>query len=399
MGQNLWDLFSADRIDQADLQGIIQRQFPSASQLAKREVIFPSDEPHAIKLRFAKDDRLTQIEAGPALTKECLAAIVSDIATALTDIEPRVFRHLLFAAHKLTGTWRYRDAFQLTPVPPDAPQLDCLIGDHPFVLESKVLCSQDGLVTTRRAGKLLREHELLLAGLLNAGVHELPARPMHGYWVLDEELKTTYRMPGYFYPLPQSELAFSATTSQPPVLREAEVFGPYSMTAGIPFTIPSNLAETLDAYYALSSKMRQQFLRSCYWVQYAQHAFLHSPSAAFMAIVTAAEVLFPQFSPEKCATCGQRRFRLRTAFAQFLEQSLTLLSNCRIGEDRATTTRLKHLYDTRSSITHGSELRGWDTAQQFTPRGTQDDDDLRTLLRITPYTLAEWLRERRGIEQ
>jgi hypothetical protein len=394
MSQNLWDLFEADRIDHSDLQGIIQRHFPSASQPAKRVVIFPGEEPHALKLRFAKDDRLTHIEAGPAFTPELASVISSAITDALTPTAPQVFRSVLFASHRLTGAWRYKDTFQVTPVPTDAPQLNCLIGDHPFFLESKLVCSRDGFVTARRSGKVMREHELLLAGLVNSNVHQLPARPMHGYWVLDENRKTSYRMPGYHYPMQRSSVDFTAINTSAEIRNSNEVFGPYAMTAGAPFTIPDDLTESIEAFYILPVTRQEQFLRSCYWLQYAHHAFLHSPSAAFMAVVTAAEVLFPQPPAEKCEACLQPRHRLRSAFAQLLEESLKSLTSNRVGEDRGITTRLKHLYDTRSSITHGNELRGWTTAQEFTPGGSQDDDDLRTLLRITPYTLGRWLRER-----
>jgi hypothetical protein len=394
MPRSLWEAFAANRIDHADLQHIIQRHFPSGSQPDKREVIYPGDEPHEIKLRFAKDDSLKDIGAGPALTPEREAAIASAITDALTQTASRVFRHVLFAAHKLIGSWRYKDRFQLTPVPPEAPQLNCLVGDHPFILETKITGSKDGFITSRHARQALREHELLLAGLINTGVHELPTRPWHGYWVLlpNEVYKTTYLMPGYHYPMPQSE-DFTSITTPARLLPTPDMFGPYSMTAGIPFAIPNDLTETLGTYYALPPNTRQQFLRSCYWLQYANHAFLHSSSAALMAVVTAAEVLFPPPSAPKCTTCGQRQYRVRSAFARLFDHPLTLLTSHRVGEDRSIQTRLKHLYDARSSITHGNDLRGWDTAPDFTPRGRQDDDDLRTLLRITPYTLARWLRE------
>ncbi len=89
MLRSLWDVFAADRVDHADLQHIIQRHFRSGSQPAKRVVIYPGDEPHAIKLRFAKDDRLTHIEAGPALTPETEAAIIRAITDALTPTDAR----------------------------------------------------------------------------------------------------------------------------------------------------------------------------------------------------------------------------------------------------------------------------------------------------------------------
>jgi hypothetical protein len=389
--RSLSGAFSADRIDQSDLQQIIQRHFPNGSQPTRREVIYPGDEPHAIKLLFSKDDRLTDIQAGPGLTAEREAAIVTDVTNALTPSGPGVYRRVLFAAHKLIGVWGYADKFQVSPVPADAPQLNCLLGDHPFILETKITCVNDHLITSRKAGRALREQELLLAGLVNPSIHELEARPLYGYWVNlpTEDHNTVYLMPGYHYKSSQSAADFSEVVNRAPVIPSSELFGPHSMSAGTPFTFPNELDATLNAYYNLSETEQQRCLRSCYWLQYANRAFLFSYSAAFMAVVTAAEVLFPP-PVERCLTCGQPKHRLRSAFAQLLDRSLTLLTSQRVGEDRLIQTRLKHLYDTRSEITHGADLRG---ALEFTPRGTQDDDDLRTLLRIVPYALSAWINE------
>jgi len=396
--RSLWKSFSADQVDHADLQHIIQPHFRSGSQPGEREVVYPGEEPHAIKLRFAKDDRLTDITAGPALTSDCEAAIVGAINDALTSDGPRVFRHVLFAGHKLTGSWRYKDNFQVTPVPSDAPQIECLIGDHPFILESKVTSVKDGFVKSRRASQVLREHELLLAGLVNTSIHELPAKSLYGYWVQlpNEGYETAYLMPGYRYDAPQGLEDFIPVASSAPVLSAAEIFGPYSMSAGTPFSIPNDLADTLDTYYTLPPRTQTQFVRSCYRLQYANQALFQSNSAAFVAVITAAEVLFPQAPAEKCSACGQSRYRLRSAFARLLESSLAALTRRHIGVNRSVQTRLKHLYDSRSKITHGIELRGWDSIFGFTPRGCQDDDDLRTLLHVMPFTLAEWINEQVG---
>jgi hypothetical protein len=86
--------------------------------------------------------------------------------------------------------------------------------------------------------------------------------------------------------------------------------------------------------------------------------------------------------------------RLRSSFSQLLEASLAVLTGHRKNEHRTLQARLKDLYHTRTTIAHGTDLRGWDTASyDFTPRTSQNDDDLRTLLRITPFALAHWLRE------
>ncbi len=193
MPKSLWSTFAADQLDHRALQNIIQRHFPSGSQPGIREVVYPGDGEHAIKLLFSKDDLLVGIEAGPGLSAALEATLATALADALVETGPRVFRGVRFADYKLTGNWRYKDRFQILPVPAQAPQLNCVIGDHPFLLEVKIAGSKDGFVTTQRAAAATRSAELLLAGLVNSSIHPLPARSMYGYWVhpADDDYRTT----------------------------------------------------------------------------------------------------------------------------------------------------------------------------------------------------------------
>ena len=396
MPRSLWSAFAADRIDHRALQQIIQRNFPSGSQPGLREVVYPGDGDHAVKLLFSKNDVLVGIEAGPSLTSAVEASIIEAINDALIDTGPRVIRQVRFADHKVTGSWRYKDVFQIAPPPEHAPQLNCVIGDHPFILEVKITESKDGFVTNQRASDAMRTAELLLAGLVNSSIHHLTARPMYGYWVRNpENNQTIYLQPFYHYTNGQFAAdKFSPITTPTPVGFAGDLFGPYGMTAGTPITIPHELTEVLHLYYALPAATQEQFLRSCYWLRQANRFFLESFSAAFMAVITAAEALFDP-PRETCAECKQPRYRLRSAFATLLDTYVPLahVTSGGYGGKPSFQTRLKHLYDTRSQITHGSDLRGWDSGNGFTPLQSQDDNDLRTLIRIMPFALANWLQE------
>jgi hypothetical protein len=399
MPRSLWKEFAADRIDHGELQHVIGRHFPSGSQPGIREVVYPGEAKYAIKLKFSKDDTLTSIEAGPLLTAALEATLIRAINDALVDIGPKVFRQVLFADHKLTGCWRYKDRFQVIPVPPQALQLNCLLGDHPFVLEIKIDRSKDGFVTNRRTAQVMRNTELLLAGLVNSSVHHLAARSFYGNWVRlpGDEHRAAYLYPYYPY-APQSTDDFTSTDNLAPVAPPRVLFAPFSMSLGTPFSVPDGLDEVLDAYHASSPKVQEQFLRSCYWLQRADRSFVESFSAAFMAVVTAAEALFESRPPEKCNCCGQPKYGLSNAFSQLIETHVPLPELLGPGhhhEQRNFRTRLKYLYSTRSKITHGGDLRGCDAkSPAFTPLESKDDDDLRTLLRIMPFALGEWLRER-----
>ena len=116
-----------------------------------------------------------------------------------------------------------------------------------------------------------------------------------------------------------------------------------------------------------------------------------------MAIITAAEALFPEHDRSKCTTCGQLRYRLRQTFAAFLQGHVPLqhLASSGYQDMPSFIDRLTYLYDTRSSITHGAALRGWESPTRgFTPQTNTDDSDLRTLLRIMHYALGSWLCQR-----
>jgi hypothetical protein len=187
------------------------------------------------------------------------------LANALIETGPQVFRSVRFADYKLTGSWRYKDEFQILPVPAEAPQLNGLIGDHPFLLEVKIAGSKDGFLTSQRAADAMRTAELLLAGLVNNSIHPLTTRSMYGYWVCPtgkDNRATAYLQPHYHCDMPHSdELSPAATLA--PIAASREIFGPYGVSAGT-LCIPEGLTDTLDKYKRLSGDVQKQFLRSCY---------------------------------------------------------------------------------------------------------------------------------------
>ncbi|MGP0073545.1 MAG: hypothetical protein ACLPWF_16645 [Bryobacteraceae bacterium] len=400
MGKSLlWTALSADRVDHGELQQVIQRHFPSASQPRLREIVYPGDEPHAVKLVYSKTDQLVGIEAGEALTPELEGQLSRAVADAL--FEPagyRVQRHVLFADHKLTGSWRYRDWFQVLPVPPSAPQLDCVFGDHPLTHEVRVAASRDSGITNLRASRAMREVLLLLGGLAESSVHGLAGRAFHGSWVSlpGEARQTAYLYPAYPAPAPHSSDGFSAPGAPAPVIPSHDLFGIFGGHAGQPLCIPGELAETIDRYLALDAEARERVLRACYWVQRANRSFPESFSQSFLAVITVAETLM-ETAKEICPGCGQNQYRLRSSFAAFLDAYVPLdqLTARLAGHPQSFRERLKALYDSRSKITHGSDLPGRDgLAGGFVPGANTEDSDLRTLLRIMPLAVGAWVRER-----
>lgn len=400
MGKSLlWTALSADRVDHSELQQVIQVHFPTASQPGLREIVYPGDNPYAIKLVYANTDQLTDIEAGELLTPELEKKLSRAVTEAL--LKPagyRVHRQVFFADHKLAGSWRYRDWFQLVPVSATAPQLDCVFGDHPFIMEVRVAASPDPRITNLRAGRAMREISLLLGGLAESSIHGLSPRAFCGSWVMlpGEARQSAYLYPAYPSPTPPSSDDFSASDARAPVFPSLDLFGIFGGNAGQPFCIPAELAETIDRYLLLDAESRERVLRACYWVQRANRSFMESFSQSFLAVITVAETLM-ETGTEICPKCGQNQYKLRSSFATFLDSYVPIdqLTTRHSGHPCSFRERLKALYDSRSKITHGSDLSGRDgLAGGFVPGANTEDSDLRALLRIMPLAVGAWLKGR-----
>jgi hypothetical protein len=244
----------------------------------------------------------------------------------------------------------------------------------------------------------MREAVLLLAGLAESSIHGLHTRAFCGYWVTlpGEARQPAYLYPAYPSPGPFSSDDFSAPGVPAPVIPSHDIFGIFGGSAGQPLCVPAELAETIDRYFTLDVESRERALRACYWVQRANRSFTESFSQSFLAVITVAETLM-ETGKDICPACLQNKYKLRSSFATFLDSYLPMdqLTTRLAGHPQSFRERLKALYDTRSKITHGSDLSGRDgLAGGFVPGANTEDSDLRTLLRIMPLAVGAWVRGR-----
>lgn len=394
-------------MDHRELQHVLLRHFPSASQPSLRTITFPGTDPwneeYALKLEFSRKDRITAITGGSLLTPELadrLRRAVED--SLLVTADSKVFRTVLFAASPLNGAWRYRDRFQILPVPPGAPRLDCIMGEHPFVLEVRVPCSPDEGITNRRAANAAYEAQLLLCGLVSSMIRPL-GRGYRFHWVsLPGEGQHAAYLQDY-YPtdqIAQASVDFSPILiSSAPLLPPLALFGPGPTAHEYELALPENLAVLLDVVDHLPNALRQDFLHACYWLKQAALAFPDSFSLSFMAVSAAIEALVEDRPSLACPTCEQKLFAgktLTTLFAEFLDHHVPLdfMTSSGYGDIPSFKDRLKRLYATRSTLVHGEDLLGQDTIDAgFVPRQNQEHGDLRTLLRIMHYAFGTWLVE------
>jgi len=381
-------------VDSYEVHRVIRLECLAAIQESPGEILCGPEKvdcsDFALRLKFSKDDALTAVEAGPANSPELFDRIRARIREAILNPGPvAVFSKVLFAERKLKGIYRYRDLAQILPMPPGSPQPSAAT-DYPLRLELKLHVSEDPVISQIRFVRYARRWELLLCGLVSNRIHQIDTG---AHWVMMGSGACVQAL-AHYEPMgfPQSaeftDLAMfpRAQTDDPRIL-----FGPPTRAHGEPLSIPSNLPDILDAFWA-SADRQEQFLRACYWLQKADLARTNAFSPTFLALVAAAETLFESHKGN-CDRCGQETYKLRSRFEDFLQKHLSpeMLSYASLPGQKPFLERLKLLYDHRSQIAHGTVLSGYDGDYQFAPRQNLEVRDVAVLSQVLPAAMGKWM--------
>src|SRR5205823_4699607 len=81
------------------------------------------------------------------------------------------------------GQYRYRDQFQILPVPRDAPRPGFLATDHPFLVEFSFPDTSSPVLRNIRRNTRGRELQLIMNGLLQPSIKAIGTMAKY-YWVL-----------------------------------------------------------------------------------------------------------------------------------------------------------------------------------------------------------------------
>src|SRR5258706_5156611 len=204
---NLYSAFQVDHVDQSELEQLLQIHFGGASSDSPGVVCYSHGglgEP-ALILRYSDDNEIAHIEVGPGLRPNDIAQVVDRITRSLlTATAPHIGQIVLFAPLATTGWFRYRDVFQILPVPAEAPRPPFLMGDHPLLLQYKVFGSDDPMISMVRRQRIGRELELLCTALttyVRGGMGNISRH----HWVLTntenpEESRSAFLQEMYTWP-------------------------------------------------------------------------------------------------------------------------------------------------------------------------------------------------------
>lgn len=365
------------------------------------------DNPHSLELITKEDGQIEKVIFSDGFPREQLEQIDQKIKDALLTTDQQIGADILFCRERITGYFRYKDIFQIIPVPDNAPMPEVGFRDYPFLLQFKYTKSNDGVIDYSRRRKKAVIYTRLLNLLVNQRVRLL-RNNAQAYWTLNVtespiKMSSSYRQEGYTF---EGLSLVPANFTEMSGIDEIEKvpFQKYYTNKGVtsdPLKIPDNIERSLDRIFSLTSQDYDRFFRACTWYEKGQLIWEESSSSSFVAMVSAIEALIGEKT--RCKTCGQDvpesllickeckqpRYQSAKNFKEFIAKYVSDLDS--MPKEAAL------LYTMRSSLAHGAkllqqDLRPWN----FMNPAHQNESQIQgNLFHITGIAIYNWLWSRK----
>jgi hypothetical protein len=161
---------------------------------------------------------------------------------------------------------------------------------------------------------------------------------------------------------------------------------------GGPLRVPTDLDDSLCRYRDLSAANQSKFDRAVFWMDIADRHWITSASSSFASLVTAIESLTDRGTThlvycEKCQ--AEKSHEVPGATERFRSFFDTYAPGAALRKRRT------RIYELRSGILHGSDLRQMDLnlAFGFSPPDFNEGELHRELWSITRLALRNWLKD------
>lgn len=400
--QNLYTVLFADKVNHVELGAVLLIHFGHGQQLSLSEYQYGNPEASSLILRYDVNDDLVEIVAGKGWKGSDLSIVQEKIQKELlSSTEDQIGRQVFFTAVPTTNSYRYKDSFQIVPVPSEAPRPPCVVGDHPFWLEFRYPVSTNSMISGTRRSIIVKEFELLLSILLVYPVKTVGINARH-HWVVDRyegnDLVTAFKQEMYTWKMErmdEHEYTPSDAYQTLDKLPAQEYFAIQSIATGQVLSLPDNFETLCDRFFALPEKERARFLRACFWYQHANLVWHYSQSAMFTALASAIETLMPGQKGQKyCESC-------KRPLGPSLSQQFVTFVEKMVPDSAVSANERRKFYAIRSKLSHGGALFERDLTGfglTFSPGPIEEWSDTRTMRQITRVSLISWLLAQTGAQ-
>jgi hypothetical protein len=348
------------------------------------------------QVRLAVDYTLKGDVGEVWLSPDPPARITTALVDAFSGARPRrVLTSVAFSQVPVRGWWRYRERFQILPMPPDALATDRVYGPHPFLLQVAYEGTEGtGPLDDYRASVATREVGRLVSGILTQVEDRFGQYPARDWFIRGDPSgwETEFGWRGYYFenmppmaftsPITSPSLPKQAGFTDPsglPALAEVAAESYFDRADGISaadvLDIPDSLDCLLHTYFTLSRELADRTLRWCHWLNHAQQVSRLSASASQVASVQAVEALI-------AAKDGHA-----ARFRAFLDE---------YAPGKSHESQRKEFYRLRSGVSHGGkllagELRSW-AFGDFNPQAWRERQMLSAIQSLARLAGTNWLQ-------
>lgn len=408
-------IFHLSEVNHQELLEILASFFGRAESKPKGYRYQKDGTDYFLEVQLDATGKIVKISPSKAFPGEELSNIESKIKeTLINNQSPGIGQIIAFSTKKVEGYFRYKDLFQIIPVPDIAPKPGgVLVAFHPFLLQFSYIYCTNTWVDTMRRFKNSMVYIRLLNLFSNVRITS-GTRYARFFWIMNTDdrnnLTSEWKREGYIYKGLSGNIDQYTPIDKFQLIKQIphqEYYNYYDhfrlpILTSKPLKFPDNLEESFDLALSLNSQDWEKFFMACSWYYQAEAIERESSSSSFIALVNAIECLTekPERCPEcgqtitegieKCKFCSQPKYRVTKKFKNFLEKYVPFLEK-RFPKER------KLLYEIRSKLSHGLNLLLRDLNPWYFGMSIQieEQDDLQRRLNfITRTAIYNWLRNR-----
>ena len=398
------DYFHVNEVEPQELLRVFLEHFSSSQGLFRFQRL---NTQHFLDVTCDEIGNIKSIQPSKDFPKDEFEEIEKKIQdTLLAKLGTKVSQIICFCDTKITGYFRYKDLFQILPLPDDAAKPTNIgLANYPFILEvAYEPCPSPMIDNSRKREKAVIYTRLL--NLLSDQAISAGSRYTQFGWALRTEnpgtMVSEWSQLGYIYPgLKGTMDDFSSVEGLSPIERVSyqTYYTAIPVRSLNPITLPDSLEQSLDKAFMLDRATWRKFFMACSWYAQYLHTREESHSSAFIALVTALECLAqekdvcqtcnqPILENEEdiCPSCGQPRYRVTKHFQDFLKKYVPFIDQ--FPKERKT------LYQVRSQLAHGMDLLQADLVpwKFFLDAKWQEQDNFqRNLYFIVGIAIYNWL--------
>lgn len=394
-------LKQAQYLDLMDFQMVIMSFLP-AGQSNGNSLYFGSDN-YFIEVIFNKNgDRINSIKLSENFPIEICEGIELRLKSIISDERvEKIGYTVLFSSFPVKGNFKYKEKFQILPVPPGSPVvIDRFSSSHPFILEYKYLgysSNENGIININVSNRVRKDLILLLNVAFQPKIVTKLITITDDEWVFVYEegkevesklFQIGYKLKNYEV----NESAFTVTDN----IKSIEVtdqlkYFPSISSAGLEgeLTVETFVLNLLDKYFEeLKEDDKKHFNNAAYWLSYAKKHSRDSQSALALFIAMSMEALMKDEKINvECKICGKTIERSKSK-ADLLKDLLK--NHYSFNDENRYITKLFY-EDIRSKIAHGGVLHSDKNYGYFYPKINMELSLITGFLEINRKIIVNWL--------